>query len=97
MNDQRQVIFSQRLKILKNNNIEEILNDFLNEILENLEKIKIIYQKSNDEKSYLASIKNTLGNSFNDEKLISITSLDKEKFYQEIKNTYLLKKQKELN
>ena len=96
MNDQRQVIFSQRLKILKNNNIEEILNDFLNEILDNLEKIKIIYQKSNDEKSYLASIKNTLGNSVNDEKLISITSLDKEKFYQEIKNTYLLKKQKRI-
>ena len=96
MNDQRQVIFSQRLKILKNNNIEEILKDFLNEILDNLEKIKIIYQKSNDEKSYLASIKNTLGNSINDEKLISITSLDKEKFYQEIKNTYLLKKQKRI-
>ena len=96
MNDQRQVIFSQRLKILKNNNIEEVLNDFLNEILDNLEKIKIIYQKSNDEKSYLASIKNTLGNSVNDEKLISITSLDKEKFYQEIKNTYLLKKQKRI-
>ena len=96
MNDQRQVIFSQRLKILKNNNIEEILNDFLNEILDNLEKIKIIYQKSNDEKSYLASIKNTLGNSINDEKLLSITSLDKEKFYQEIKNTYLFKKQKRI-
>ena len=96
MNDQRQVIFSQRLKILKNNNIEEILNDFLNEILDNLEKIKIIYQKSKDEKSYLASIKNTLGNSINDEKLLSITSLDKEKFYQEIKNTYLLKKQKRI-
>ena len=37
MNDQRQVIFSQRLKILKSKNIEEILEDFLNEVLNNLE------------------------------------------------------------
>ena len=29
MNDQRQVIFSQRLKILKEKNIDQILNDFL--------------------------------------------------------------------
>ncbi len=42
MNDQRQVIFSQRLKILKNKNIEEILKDFLNEVLDNLEEIKNI-------------------------------------------------------
>ena len=33
MNDQRQVIFSQRLKILKGNNISEILKDFFDEIL----------------------------------------------------------------
>ena len=33
MNDQRQVIFSQRLKILKNNNTEEILSDFLEEVI----------------------------------------------------------------
>ena len=35
MNDQRQVIFSQRLKILKETNIDEILNDFFEEILKN--------------------------------------------------------------
>ena len=36
MNDQRQVIFSQRLKILKEQNINEILDDFLDEVLNNL-------------------------------------------------------------
>ncbi len=61
MNDQRQVIFSQRLKILKNSNIEEILKDFLDEILTNLEKIRKIYEKSSDDKKYLASIKNIIG------------------------------------
>ena len=39
MNDQRQVIFSQRLNILKENNISEILKDFFEEIIKDLEII----------------------------------------------------------
>ena len=92
MNDQRQVIFSQRLKILKNKNIEEILGDFLNEILSNLGKARNIYKKSNDEKSYLASIKNTTGNIINDKDLVSMASLDQEQFIKKIKDLYLSKK-----
>ena len=53
MNDQRQVIFSQRLKILKNKNIEAILDDFLNSVINNLETTRNIYQKSNDKKLIL--------------------------------------------
>ena len=92
MNDQRRVIFSQRLKILKANNIEEILQDFLDEILTNLEITKNIYQKSNDEKSYLTAVKNTTGNIINDNTLVSISSLNKEKFSEKIKSLYLTKK-----
>merc|ERR1712224_90804 len=51
MNDQRRVIFSQRLKILKDDNIENILEDFFDEILVDLEEAKVMYQKSNDEKN----------------------------------------------
>ena len=97
MNDQRKVIFSQRLKILKDKNIEEILEDFLNEVLINLDKIKNIYQKSNDKKSYLASMKNTTGNIINDEKLIFIASLNKEKFAEQIKDIYLSKKKERID
>ena len=82
MNDQRQVIFSQRLKILKNDNIEEILEDFLNEVLNNLEMSRNIYQKSNDKKSYLASMKNILGNVVGDDDLISMSSLNKDQFFE---------------
>ncbi len=92
MNDQRQVIFSQRLKILKNKKIEEILGDFLNEILSNLQKARNIYQKSNDEKSYLASIKSTTGNIINDKDLISMAFLSQEQFAKKIKDLYLSKK-----
>jgi len=97
MNDQRQVIFSQRLKILKNKNIEEILEDFLNEISNNLENARNIYQKSNDKKSYLASIKSTTGNIINDEELISMASLNKEQFAEKIKTLYLSKKKERIN
>ena len=57
MNDQRQVIFSQRLKILREDSIGEILNDFFEEILEELKITVDNYKKSNDEK-YLTLIKN---------------------------------------
>ena len=97
MNDQRQVIFSQRLKILKNRNIEEILDDFLSEVINNLETVRNIYQKSNDKKTYLASIKNTFGNAINDEDLISVASLNKEQFSEKIKNIYLSKKKKRID
>ncbi len=97
MNDQRKVIFSQRLKILKEKNIEDILKDFLNEVTESLISIKNIYQKSNDEKSYLASIKNTTGNVISDQDLISAASLNTEEFFSKIKDLYLSKKERREN
>jgi len=91
MNDQRRVIFSQRLKILKNKDIEKILLDFLEEIIENLENVKNIYQKSNDKKNYLTSLKNVTGNILNDEELLSISSLSKTEFSKKIKDVYFAK------
>ena len=97
MNDQRQVIFSQRLKILKNTNIKKILEDFLNEVINNLETQRNIYQKTSDKKTYLTSLKNAFGNAVNDEELISIASLNKEQFSKKIKDIYLSKKKKRID
>ncbi len=97
MNDQRQVIFSQRLKILKSNDIEQILNDFLNENLDKLEEIRNIYQKSNDEKIYITSIKNILGNAISDKDLISMSSLNKEQFFDKIRNIFTFRKEKRID
>ncbi len=83
MNDQRQVIFSQRLNILKYNNINKILNDFLDEILENLKSSLNNYKKSNDEK-YLTEIKNITGNSIKDEELMKISTKNQENFVKKI-------------
>ena len=92
MNDQRQVIFSQRLKILKEESIDIILNDFFEEILKDLEILSNKFQKSNDEK-YLTQIKNILGNSINDAGLIKLVSAGKDKFVTEM--TKLFEKKKE--
>jgi preprotein translocase subunit SecA len=97
MNDQRRVIFSQRLKILKSKDVEEVLEDFLNEVINNLELAKNIYLKSNDEKNYLTSIKNITGNALNDKELIGIASLGKDEFVKKIKKLYQLKKDSRIN
>ena len=44
--------FLQRLKILKENNINEVLKDFFDEILKDLNNTRVNYKKSNDEKNY---------------------------------------------
>ena len=92
MNDQRQVIFSQRLKILKEQNINEILDDFLNEVLSNLNKARSNYQKSGDKKIYLTEVKNITGNAINDEELLELAKLENTDFNKKIKSLYLDKK-----
>ena len=84
MNDQRQVIFSQRLKILKEKNTIDILNDFFEDILNELKVSMNNYNKTNDEK-YLTEIKNITGNSINDKELVKISSNGEEKFVKEMR------------
>ena len=90
MNDQRQVIFSQRLKVLKEDNINTILNDFMEEILKNLALSVDNYKKSTNEK-YLTEIKNITGNSVDEDKLINLTL--KHNFSDYLRDLFL-KKQK---
>ena len=72
MNDQRQVIFSQRLKILKENNINEIKKYFFNKILKKLNTVRVNLQRYGDEKNYLAETKNITGNVINDDELLKL-------------------------
>ena len=97
MNDQRQVIFSQRLKILKNANVEEILEDFLDEGLQKLKEIKDFYKKNKNKKNYLTEIKNITGNAVADDDLIAFASLNDKEFLKKIKNTYLSKKKERID
>ncbi len=96
MNDQRQVIFSQRLNILKENNIVQILNDFLEEILNDLKSSLNNYKKSNDEK-YLTEIKNITGNSISENTLVNISSKNESIFEKEIITVFKEKRKSRVN
>jgi preprotein translocase subunit SecA len=91
MNDQRQVIFSQRLKILKSQDTTETLDSFLVEVVQDLIKVKNNYEKSNDKTVYLNAIKNVLGNVLNDSELINLTSKTNDEFSKKLKGVFLLK------
>ena len=93
MNDQRQVIFSQRLKILESKNVSETLNSFLDEVVQDLIVIKNNYEKSNDKTVYLSALKNISGNILNDNALIELTSKTNDEFSKELKHIFNLKHQ----
>ena len=92
MNDQRQVIFSQRLKILKENNINEILRDFFDEILINLNLARKNFQTSGDAKSYLTEIKNITGNILSDKEILEYGKLSENEFNEKVQSMYSEKK-----
>ena len=92
MNDQRQVIFSQRLKILKENDINEILKDFFDEIIINLNLVKTNFQKSGDEKIYLAEMKGITGNVVSDNEILEFGKLNEAEFKKKIQSLYSEKK-----
>ena len=92
MNDQRQVIFSQRLKILKESDISEILKDFFEEIIINLNLVRANFQRSGDEKKYITEIKNITGNSVSDDEIIELGKLKESEFSEKMKNLYSEKK-----
>ena len=96
MNDQRQVIFSQRLRILKENSISQILNDFFDEILKDLEISFTNFKKSNDEK-YITEIKNVTGNALSDQELTNLKSKDKYSFLKDIKILFANKNKSRVN
>ena len=96
MNDQRQVIFSQRLKILKDKSINDILIDFFEEILKNLEISLRNYQKSNDEK-YLMEIKSVTGNALDDNDIKKLASKDKVVFAKTLNDLFKDKKKSRID
>ena len=96
MNDQRQVIFGQRFKIIKNENVTETLDSFLEEIILNLLKVKNSYEKTNDKAEYLTPFKEITGNILNDNELIALSEVDKQVFTNKIKDLFDKKKQERI-
>ena len=92
MNDQRQVIFAQRLRILKEKNINKILEDFFEEILISLNLVRENFQKTGDEKNYLAEIKNITGNIVSDDEILKLGKMSETDFKKSIQSLFSEKK-----
>ena len=92
MNDQRQVIFSQRLKILKSSDINEILKDFFDEVLNNLNINRVNYKKTQNQKNFLTEIKSITGNALSDTEILEYDKLEEAEFREKINELYSNKK-----
>ncbi len=84
MNDQRQVIFGQRVKILKSGETSDLIYSFLREINENLEKSLDKYKKDEDLQVFVSEIKENFGNIFNSKEIENFTKIDKKSLSKKI-------------
>ena len=88
MNDQRQVIFEQRKKILKSNNISDIIKSFFDDLIENLSDERTIFIRENKLEAFKTKIKPILGKSIKDEDLKNIESMKDNEFQNLIKQKF---------
>ena len=88
MNDQRKVIFEQRKEILKSNNINEIINSFIEELTDNFMNERKIYTRENQLDSFKIKIKPILGKSFTEDEIENILHLKDNDFKNSIKEKF---------
>ncbi len=88
MNDQRQVIFSQRLKILKTNEVTEMIYSFMDEINQNIERAVENYKNNNDLKIFSNEVKRNFGGVFQEEEVKAFAKMDKKTLVEKIKNVF---------
>ena len=88
MNDQRKVIFEQRKKILKSKNINDIVNSFLEDLINNFSNEKTIYERENQIDSFKLRIKPIMGRTIKDEDFANIIQLNNKEFETVIKKKF---------
>ncbi len=88
MNDQRQVIFSQRLKILETNEVSKMIYSFINEINENIKNALENYKSSNDYKTFSNEIKTNFENVFQQKEIEDFAKMDQKSLIKKINDIY---------
>ena len=88
MNDQRQVIFGQRLKILKTQDVSEMIFSFINEINKNMETTLQNYKNNNDLKEFSNQLKTNFGNIFQKNEIEAFSKMEKKVFSEKINNIF---------
>ena len=80
LNDQRQVIFGQRSEIIKNKNIYDYSDKFLDEIIKDFSDDKQKLLSSSKENNFESKIKSTFGKSFDEKEQKDLVKSDNSKF-----------------
>ena len=88
MNDQRKVIFDQRMKILRSDNISGVIYSFLDDLIKIFVNEKKIYERENRLDSFKTKIKSIMGRAFKDEDFKSILNLKDQEFENIIKKKF---------
>ncbi len=88
LNDQRHVIFEQRKNVIDGEEKENYSDIFFEEVLENLKRQKILYEKSPNSKEFPNSLKQILGKSITDGELGEILNSDLKTMEKKIKDKF---------
>ena len=88
LNDQRHVIFEQRKNVIDGKEGENYSDIFLDEVLENLNRQKILYEKSPNSKEFPNALKQILGKSITDNELGEILNSDLKTMEKKIKDKF---------
>ena len=97
LNDQRQVIFSQRNNVINSNNADTLSDDFLNEIIDDLKETKSKYLAKPNSNDFTNQFKSLFGKSFNNEEIDNLVNLKGNEFENLIKNKFLEKRDERIN
>ncbi len=89
LNDQRHVIFEQRKNVIDGKEDENYSDIFLEEVLENLKRQKILHEKSPNSKEFPKALKQTLGKSITDDELDEILNSDLKTMEKKIKDKFI--------
>ena len=92
LNDQRQVIFGQRNNVINNKNINEILYNFLDEIIKSLKEAKSRYLTNPKSNEFKNQFKSLFGKSFSEIETDKIINSKDENLEKLIKEKFLEKR-----
>ena len=92
MNDQRKIIYGQRLEILKNSEIKKMILSFLEELNKNLELAHQNFTKSNDLKVFSNEVKASYGNAFDEKKIEEFSKMNTKEITKSFDNFFIEKR-----
>ena len=88
MNDQRKVIFGQRIEVLKTENVKKMIFSFLEEINKNIILAQQNFSKTNDLKVFSSEIKANYGNAFDEKKIELFSKIKEGELTQNLNNFF---------